>query len=85
MTSAPRSHHTVSNHITAACYTARGRTRLCKLKKWHHERRKNLWGAENIAQNPVKPMLNTSGDVISVHALNQHKHHPQPVNPHKPS
>jgi hypothetical protein len=30
-------------------------------------------------------MLNTSGDVIPVHAVKKHKHYPQPVNPHKPS
>ena len=85
MTSASRSRQTVSKHVIISRHTARGRTRLCKRKKWHHERRKNLWGAENIAQKPIKPMLNTSGDVIPVHAVKKHKHEPQPANPHRTS
>jgi len=85
MTYAPRSRHTVSNHVIISRHTARGPTHLCKFKKWHHERHQSLWEAETIARKPTKPMLNTSGDAIPVHAANPHKHHQQPANPHKPS
>ena len=79
-----RFNNTGSNHITIARHTARGPTRLCKFTKWHHERRKSPWETENIARKPAKPMLNTPGDAIPVHAANPHKRHSQPANPHKP-